>query len=67
MTPTPTLPFDDTTADDLACAAAVLADVADRAQRHAEFWRTPTKQAWAQRVTRAHAAIQRLQEVGTTP
>ena len=64
MTPAPTLPFDDTTADDLACAVAVLADAADRAQRHAEFYRTPIKRAWAERATRAHAAVVRL--AGTT-
>ena len=82
MTPTPTLPFDDTTADDLACAVAVLADAADRAQRLASLYRTPIKRAWAERATRAHAAVVRLssgsrpsatmpalttQEVGTAP
>ena len=67
MTPTPTLPFVDTTADDLACAAAVLADVADRAQRHAEFYRTPDHRAWAERVTRAHAAVVRLADTTKEP
>jgi len=80
--PAPTLPFDDTTADDLACAAAVLADAADRAQRLASLYRTPDHWAWAERATRAHAAVVRLssgshpsatmpalttQEVGTAP
>ena len=60
MTPAPALPVGDTTADDLACAVAVLADAADRAQRHAEFYRTPIKRAWAERATRAHAAVVRL-------
>ena len=67
MTPAPTLPFDDTTADDLACAVAVLADAADRAQRHAEFYRTPIKRAWAERVTRAHAAVVRLADTTKEP
>jgi len=60
VTPAPTLPFDDTTADDLACAAAVLADAADRAQRLASLYRTPDHWAWAERATRAHAAVVRL-------
>ena len=52
-------------ADDLACAAAVLAETADRAQRLASLYRTPAHQAWAERAARAHAAIVRMiQEVG---
>ena len=67
MTIAPTLPFDDTTADDLACAAAVLADAADRAQRLASLYRTPIKRAWAERVTRAHAAVVRLADTTKEP
>ena len=67
MTPAPTLPFDDTTADDLACAVAVLADAADRAQRLASLYRTPIKRAWAERVTRAHAAVVRLADTTKEP
>lgn len=60
--PAPTLPSTDTTADDLACAVAVLADVADRAQRLASLYRTPDHRAWAERAGRAHAAVQQLQQ-----
>ena len=49
------------TADDLACAAAVLAETADRAQRLASLYRTPEHRVWAERVARAHAAIVQLQ------
>lgn len=52
------------TADDLACAAAVLAETADRAQRLASLYRTETHQLWAERAARAHAAIVQLQEAG---
>lgn len=62
MTPTPALPFD-TTADDLACAVAVLAQAADRAERLASLLRTdPDHWAWAERAARAHAAVVRLAE-----
>jgi len=61
VTPTPTSPSNDITADDLACAAAVLADAADRAQRLASLYRTPDHRAWAEKAGRAHAAVVRLQ------
>lgn len=49
-------------ADDLACAAAVLAETADRARRMASMFRDPTHRAWAERATRAHAAVVAIQQ-----
>ena len=50
-----------TAADDLACAAAVLAAEADRARRHAGLWRGAEHRLWAERVERAHAVVVGLQ------